>query len=79
MKRVSSEALVLRVNEFFYDLIDDLYDDVHAEMAGVERGRWQGRVARHLIPTSPLTIADPGSGKHGNRSPIRRYKSILRR
>lgn len=62
MKRVYSEALVLRVNELFYDLIDDLYDGVHAEMAGAERDRWQRHVARHLIPTSPLTIADLGSG-----------------
>ncbi len=62
MKQVYSEDLVLRVNELFYDLIDDQYDDVHREMEGAELKRWRENVARYLNTTDPLTIADIGSG-----------------
>lgn len=62
MKQAHSEDLVLRVNELFYDLIGDGYDDIHIEMAGAEQHRWKESVARHLDMTCPLAIADIGSG-----------------
>ena len=62
MSRIYSEALVLRVNELFYDLIDDRYEDVHVEMAEAENRRWRQSMAKFVDPSRPLTIADIGSG-----------------
>jgi len=62
MSRIYAEDLVLRVNELFYDLIDDRYDEVHSEMVEAEHRRWREQIARYIDAGRPLTIADIGSG-----------------
>jgi len=57
-----SEELVLRVNELFHDLTNDVYSDIHSEMDASEKTRWQ-RVAGPLLDVDhPVTVADVGTG-----------------
>jgi Tol biopolymer transport system component/ubiquinone/menaquinone biosynthesis C-methylase UbiE len=57
-----SEALVLRVNELFYDLANGQYEDIHTEMIGGERQRWRKNITTYLRLEEPITLADLGSG-----------------
>lgn len=57
-----SEALVLRVNELFYDSENEEYRDVHEEMLGREGERWSARARRLFTFDHPATVVDLGSG-----------------
>lgn len=62
MEPIYSEQLVLRVNELFHDLTNELYQEIHSEMGATEQERWERMADQYLRFERPATVADVGSG-----------------